>query len=70
MNKTILVLDDESIIGLLLENFLSTQFEVKHIDNGQEALEWLELNLPDSLCFLQYVFAKYRIHLSNDFFDV
>lgn len=47
MNKTILVLDDESIIGLLLENFLSTQFEVKHIDNGQEALEWLELNLPD-----------------------
>lgn len=47
MKKTILVLDDESTIGLLLENFLSTQFEVKHIDNGQEALEWLELNLPD-----------------------
>jgi len=47
MKKTILVLDDESIIGLLLENFLSAQYEVKHIGNGQQALEWLELNIPD-----------------------
>lgn len=47
MKKTILVIDDESIIGLLLENFLSAQYEVKHIDNGQQALEWLELNIPD-----------------------
>ena len=47
MKKTILVLDDESIIGLLLENFLSAQYEVKHIDNGQQALEWLEINIPD-----------------------
>jgi DNA-binding response OmpR family regulator len=47
MKKTILVVDDESIIGLLLENFLSAQYEVKHIDNGQQSLEWLELNIPD-----------------------
>jgi DNA-binding response OmpR family regulator len=47
MKKTILVLDDESIIGLLLENFLSAQYEVRHIDNGQQALEWLEINIPD-----------------------
>jgi len=47
MKKNILVIDDESIIGLLLENFLSAQYEVKHIDNGQQALEWLELNIPD-----------------------
>jgi len=47
MKKTILVLDDESIIGLLLENFLSAQYEVKHINNGQQALEWLEINIPD-----------------------
>lgn len=46
MKKTILVLDDESIIGLLLENFLSAQYEVKHINNGQQALEWLEINIP------------------------
>ena len=47
MKKTILVLDDETIIGHLLENFLSAQYEVKFIDNGQQALEWLELNIPD-----------------------
>lgn len=47
MKKTILIVDDESIIGLLLDNFLSAQYEVKHIDNGQQALEWLELNIPD-----------------------
>ena len=47
MKKTILVLDDETIIGHLLENFLSAQYDVKFIDNGQQALEWLELNIPD-----------------------
>lgn len=47
MKKTILVLDDETIIGHLLENFLSSQYDVKCIDNGQQALEWLELNIPD-----------------------
>lgn len=47
MKKTILVLDDETIIGNLLENFLSDQYEVKFIDNALQALEWIELNIPD-----------------------
>ena len=47
MKKTILVLDDETIIGHLLEKFLSAQYDVKFIDNAKQALEWLELNIPD-----------------------
>lgn len=54
MKKNILVLDDEATIGLLLENFLSNEYEVKHIDNGHLALEWLELNIPDLIiCDIQ-----------------
>jgi DNA-binding response OmpR family regulator len=47
MKKKILVVDDEKSICLLLENFLSQDYDVVSIDNGQEALEWLEENLPD-----------------------
>jgi DNA-binding response OmpR family regulator len=47
MKKKILVVDDEKSICLLLENFLSEDYEVVSIDNGLEALGWLEENLPD-----------------------
>jgi DNA-binding response OmpR family regulator len=47
MKKKILVVDDELSICLLLENFLSESYEVVSINNGLEALEWLEGNLPD-----------------------
>jgi DNA-binding response OmpR family regulator len=47
MKKTILVVDDELSICLLLENFLSQDYTVVSIHNGEEALGWLEGNLPD-----------------------
>jgi DNA-binding response OmpR family regulator len=54
MTKKILVVDDELNIGLLLENFLSQDYEVKYINNVDEALEWLETNLPDLIiCDIQ-----------------
>lgn len=47
MKKRILVVDDEVTICLLLENFLSLHYDVITISNGEEALLWLENNLPD-----------------------
>lgn len=47
MNKKILVLDDEKSICLLLENFLSQDYDVFTFNEGVNALEWLEENLPD-----------------------
>ena len=47
MNKKILVVDDELTICLLLENFLSKDYDVVSINDGFDALEWLEGNLPD-----------------------
>jgi DNA-binding response OmpR family regulator len=47
MKKKILVVDDEKSICLLLENFLSQDYDVVSINDGLEALEWLEENLPD-----------------------
>jgi DNA-binding response OmpR family regulator len=47
MKKKILVVDDETSICLLLENFLSLDYDVVTINNGEEALVWLEGNLPD-----------------------
>lgn len=47
MKKKILVVDDEISICLLLENFLSQDYDVVSLNNGFDALEWLEGNLPD-----------------------
>ncbi len=47
MKKKILVVDDEISICLLLENFLSQSYNVVSINNGFEALLWLEDNIPD-----------------------
>ena len=47
MRKKILVVDDEMTICLLLENFLSEEYDVISFNNGINALEWLEGNLPD-----------------------
>ncbi len=47
MKKKILVVDDEMSICRLLENFLSQDYDVIAISNGEEALLWLEGNLPD-----------------------
>lgn len=54
MKKKILVIDDEVNIALLLENFLSDEYEVAVLNNGLDALEWLESNLPDLvICDIQ-----------------
>lgn len=47
MKKKVLVVDDEKSICLLLENFLSQDYDVVSMDDGLEALHWLEENLPD-----------------------
>jgi DNA-binding response OmpR family regulator len=48
MKKKILVIDDEVTIRTLLEKFLSNQFEVTAMANGQEALNWMQAgSLPD-----------------------
>jgi DNA-binding response OmpR family regulator len=47
MKKKILVVDDELTTCVLLEHFLSTQYDVISKDSALEALKWLEINLPD-----------------------
>lgn len=47
MKKKILVVDDEPSICLLLDNFLSLDYDVVTISDGEEALAWLEGYLPD-----------------------
>jgi DNA-binding response OmpR family regulator len=47
MKNKILVIDDEPSIRLLLENFLSHEYEIVSKSDGYEALEWLESNLPE-----------------------
>jgi CheY-like chemotaxis protein len=54
MKKTILVVDDEQNIRILLENFLSQDYDITSKNDGLEALEWLEVNLPDLIiCDIQ-----------------
>jgi len=47
MKKKIMVVDDEISICLLLESFLSKDYDVVTFQDGQAALIWLEENLPD-----------------------
>nr|WP_315172279.1 response regulator [uncultured Flavobacterium sp.] len=47
MKKKILVVDDEISICLLLQNFLSQDYEVITIHDAVEALQWLDESLPD-----------------------
>ena len=48
MRKKILVIDDEITIRTLLEKFLSHNYEVTALSDGQEGLNWLQTgNIPD-----------------------
>jgi len=47
MKKKILVVDDEQIIQMLLEQFLSSKYEIETKSSAKEGLKWLEKNLPD-----------------------
>ncbi len=54
MKQKILVIDDEQSICLILENFLSVDYDIITKHDGLEGLEWLEGNLPDLIiCDLQ-----------------
>lgn len=47
MKKKILVVDDEQSICMLLQNFLSQDYEVVTLNDSAQALEWLEDTIPD-----------------------
>jgi len=48
MKRTILVIDDEQSIRMLLENFLGKEFEIITKNDGLEGIKFLEEgNLPD-----------------------
>ncbi len=47
MKQKILVIDDEQSICLILENFLSVDYDIIIKYDGLQGLEWLEGNLPD-----------------------
>lgn len=47
MKKKILAIDDDLSICLLLENFLSKSYDIVTMNDGLEALKWLDHNLPD-----------------------
>lgn len=47
MKKKILIVDDELSICLLLENFLSQDYDVYSVQDSFKAQDWLEGNLPD-----------------------
>ncbi|APZ45121.1 two-component system response regulator [Polaribacter reichenbachii] len=54
MKKTILILDDEVSICMLLQNFLSQDYDVITKNNPLEALEWLDSTIPDLIiCDIQ-----------------
>lgn len=50
MKKTLLVIDDEPSIRLILAHYFASTFEVVLKSNGLEAMEWLEQgNSPDAI---------------------
>jgi DNA-binding response OmpR family regulator len=50
MKKTILIVDDEPSIRLILEHYLGMNFQVFTKNNGKEALSWLqEGNTADAI---------------------
>jgi DNA-binding response OmpR family regulator len=54
MKKKILVVDDEISICLLLQNFLSQDYDVFTIHDAMEALQWLDESVPDLIvCDIQ-----------------
>ena len=71
MKKTLLVVDDEPAIRLVLQHYFGEEFHVVLKTNGQEAMEWLaagngpdvivaDYNMPllDGLAFVRQVRAS------------
>jgi DNA-binding response OmpR family regulator len=50
MHKTLLIVDDEPSIRLILEHYFHAEFKIILKSNGLEAMEWLELGyMPDAI---------------------
>ena len=50
MKKKLLVVDDEDSIGLIIEINFSDNYEIIHLKNGREALDWLYAgNMPEAI---------------------
>jgi DNA-binding response OmpR family regulator len=50
MRKTLLIVDDEPSICLILEHYFNPEFQVVIKSNGLEAVTWLEEgNIPDAI---------------------
>ena len=41
LKKTLLIIDDEPAIRLILEHYFASEYEVILTSNGQEAMDWL-----------------------------
>jgi DNA-binding response OmpR family regulator len=60
LKKTLLVIDDEPAIQLILEHYFCGEYDVVLTANGQEAMDWLEKgNLVDAIV------ADYEMPLMN-----
>jgi len=60
MKKTLLVVDDEPAIQLILEHFFSHEYQVVLTANGQEALKWLREGYP-----VDVIVADYEMPVMN-----
>jgi DNA-binding response OmpR family regulator len=50
LKKTLLIIDDEPAIRLILEHYFASEYEVVLTSNGQEAMSWLqEGNFADAI---------------------
>ena len=43
----ILLVEDDEIAAMVADEMLSSEYDVKHVDSGQAALEYLSKELPD-----------------------
>jgi DNA-binding response OmpR family regulator len=50
MHKTLLIVDDEPSIRLILEHYFNSEFKIILKSNGLEAMEWLKRGyMPDAI---------------------
>ena len=60
LKKTLLIIDDEPAIRLILEHYFASEYEVVLTSNGQEAMDWLHQgNYADAIV------ADYEMPLMN-----
>ncbi len=60
LKKTLLIIDDEPAIRLILEHYFASEYEVVLTANGQEAISWLRQgNMADAIV------ADYEMPLMN-----